>query len=66
MAAVESGLVQELYLERRDVISYVGHIYMGRVERVLPGMQAAFIHIGLARTAFLHIADLNLWHCCAC
>lgn len=58
VAAVESGLVQELYLERRDVISYVGNIYMGRVERVLPGMQAAFIHIGLARTAFLHIADL--------
>ncbi len=58
VAAVENGLVQELYLERQGATSYVGNIYMGRVERVLPGMQAAFIDIGLARTAFLHIVDL--------
>lgn len=58
VAVVESGLVQELYLERRDLTSVVGRIYLGRVERVLPGMQAAFIQIGLARTAFLHMADL--------
>ncbi len=58
VATVESGLVQELFLERRDVTSYVGQIFMGRVDRVLPGMQAAFVHIGLGRTAFLHIADI--------
>lgn len=58
VAAVENGLVQELYLERQGATSYVGNIYMGRVARVLPGMQAAFVDIGLARTAFLHIADL--------
>lgn len=58
VAVVENGLTQELSIERRDMSSCVGQIYMGRVERVLPGMQAAFVHIGLARTAFLHIADL--------
>ena len=58
LAVVENGLAQELSIERRDMSSCVGQIYMGRVERVLPGMQAAFVHIGLARTAFLHVADL--------
>jgi len=58
VAVVESGLLQELYLERSGEASYVGNIYMGRVERVLPGMQAAFVNIGLDRTAFLHAADI--------
>ncbi len=58
VAVVESGLVQELYLERGDDSTYVGNIYMGRVERVLPGMQAAFVNIGLERTAFLHASDI--------
>jgi ribonuclease G len=58
VAVVESGLLQELYLERVDDASYVGNIYMGRVERVLPGMQAAFVNIGLERTAFLHANDI--------
>ena len=58
VAVVESGLLQELYLERDDDVSYVGNIYMGRVERVLPGMQAAFVNIGLERTAFLHANDI--------
>ncbi len=58
VAVVENGLAQELFIERRDLASDVGQIYMGRVERVLPGMQAAFVDIGLARTAFLHVADL--------
>jgi len=58
VAVVESGLLQELYLERSGEASYVGNIYMGRIERVLPGMQAAFVHIGLERTAFLHAADI--------
>ena len=58
VALVENGLLQELHLERMGDISYVGNIYMGRVERVLPGMQAAFIDIGLDRTAFLHAVEI--------
>ena len=58
VGVVESGLLQELYLERSGEASYVGNIYMGRIERVLPGMQAAFVNIGLERTAFLHAADI--------
>lgn len=58
VALVESGLLQELHLERADDISYVGNIYFGRVERVLPGMQAAFVNIGLSRTAFLHAGEI--------
>lgn len=58
VALVEHGLLQEFYLERRDLTSHVGNIYMGRVERVMPGMQAAFVDVGLARTAFLHASDI--------
>jgi len=58
VALVENGLLQELHLERMGDISYVGNIYMGRVERVLPGMQAAFVDIGLNRTAFLHAGEI--------
>ena len=58
VALIENGLLQELHLERRGDISYVGNIYVGRVERVLPGMQAAFVDIGLSRTAFLHAAEI--------
>lgn len=58
VALVENGLLQELHLERMGDISYVGNIYMGRVERVLPGMQAAFVEIGLNRTAFLHAGEI--------
>ncbi len=58
VAVVENGLLQEIYLERADDVSYVGNIYMGRVERVLPGMQAAFVNVGLDRTAFLHASDI--------
>src|SRR6056297_1795518 len=58
VALVENGLLQELHLERMGDISYVGNIYMGRVERVLPGMQAAFVDIGLSRTAFLHAGEI--------
>jgi ribonuclease G len=58
VAVVENGLLQELYIERSGEASYVGNIYIGRIERVLPGMQAAFVNIGLERTAFLHAADI--------
>jgi ribonuclease G len=57
-ALVEDGVVQELHIERRRRRGLVSNLYRGRVTRVLPGMQAAFIDVGLERTAFLHAADI--------
>jgi ribonuclease G len=59
VAIVESGAVQELHLERSLERGLVGNVYLGRVARVLPGMQSAFVDIGLERAAFLHVADLH-------
>jgi ribonuclease G len=59
VAVVENGAVQELHLERTLERGIVGNIYLGKVSRVLPGMQSAFVDIGLYRAAFLHVADLN-------
>ena len=59
VAVVENGAVQELHLERTLERGIVGNIYLGKVSRVLPGMQSAFVDIGLDRAAFLHVADLN-------
>ncbi len=58
VARVENGIVQELLVERTARRGLVGNIYNGKVVRVLPGMQAAFVEIGLSRTAFLHINDM--------
>ncbi|NMF88357.1 ribonuclease G [Aromatoleum petrolei] len=58
VAIVEQGVVQELHVERTASRGIVGNIYLGKVVRVLPGMQSAFIDIGLERTAFLHVADI--------
>ena len=58
VAVVEHGAVQELHVERTLERGLVGNIYLGRVSRVLPGMQSAFIDIGLERAAFLHVADV--------
>ncbi len=58
VAVLEQGAVQELHVERSSNRGLVGNIYLGRVGRVLPGMQSAFIEIGLARAAFLHVADI--------
>ncbi|VAW89115.1 Ribonuclease G [hydrothermal vent metagenome] len=60
VAVVENGLLQEIYIERSCKRGLVGNIYHGKVSRVLPGMQAAFIDIGLDRTAFLHVSDIQL------
>jgi ribonuclease G len=60
VAVVENGAVQELHCERTLERGLVGNIYSGRVARVLPGMQSAFIDIGLERAAFLHVADLHV------
>lgn len=59
VAVIESGAVQELHVERTLERGLVGNIYAGKVVRVLPGMQSAFIDIGLERAAFLHVADLH-------
>ena len=60
VAVVENGAVQELHVERSLERGLVGNVYLGKVVRVLPGMQSAFIDIGLERAAFLHVADV--WH----
>lgn len=62
VAIVENGILQEIVIERTNHHSLVGNIYKGRVCRVLPGMQAAFVEIGLERTAFLHVSDLVNTH----
>ncbi|NLD68513.1 MAG: ribonuclease G [Limnobacter sp.] len=58
VALVQQGAIQELHIERASTRGLVGNICLGRVSRVLPGMQSAFIDIGLERAAFLHVADL--------
>ncbi|HEV7477505.1 MAG TPA: ribonuclease G, partial [Burkholderiales bacterium] len=58
VAVVGAGAVQELLVERSASRGLVGNIYMGKVARVLPGMQSAFVEIGLPRAAFLHVADI--------
>jgi ribonuclease G len=59
VAVVENGAVQELHIERTLERGLVGNVYLGKVARVLPGMQSAFVDVGLDRAAFLHVADLN-------
>ncbi len=58
MAVMQNGVAQELLVERSASRGRVGNIYKGRVARVLPGMQSAFVEIGLERAAFLHVADI--------
>ena len=58
VALIENGTIAELYIERAKVKGIVGNIYKGRVVRVLPGMQAAFVDIGLEKAAFLYVADV--------
>jgi len=58
VAVVENGMLQELHIERGWRRGVVGNIYKGKVQRVMPGMQAAFVEIGLDRAAFLHANDI--------
>jgi ribonuclease G len=60
VAIVESGSLQEVWIERRRNRGIVGNIYKGKVNRVLPGMEAAFVDIGLERSGFLHVSDFDL------
>ena len=59
VAVVENGVLQEILIERAVKRGLVGNIYKGRVVRVLPGMEAAFVDIGLDRAAFLHVSDIR-------
>jgi len=58
VGVVENGMLQEVHVERASRRGYVGNIYKGRVQRVMPGMQAVFVEIGLERAAFLHASDI--------
>ncbi len=58
VAVVENGMLQEVYIERSQRRGIVGNIYKGKVARVLPGMEAAFVDIGLERAAFIHASDI--------
>jgi ribonuclease G len=58
VAIMQQGVVQDLYIERSSNRGIVSNVYLGKVKRVLPGMQSAFIDIGLERSAFLHVADI--------
>ena len=55
VAMMDNGIVQELQIERASSLGLVGNVYRGTVCRVLPGMQSAFVEIGLQRAAFLHV-----------
>jgi len=57
VALLENGILQELMIERSSSQGIVGNIYKGKVLRVLPGMEAAFIDIGQEKAAFLHASD---------
>ncbi|MBU3694761.1 MAG: ribonuclease G [Rhodocyclaceae bacterium] len=59
VAVTENGVVQEIHIERASHVGLVGNVYFGQVRRVLPGMQSAFIDVGLERAAFLHVADIR-------
>src|SRR3989338_5111767 len=58
VAVMQLGVVQDLHIERSSSCGIVSNVYLGKVSRVLPGMQSAFIDIGLERSAFLHVADI--------
>lgn len=58
VAVIENGLLQEIHIERHKQKGIAGNIYRGKVERVLPGMQAAFVNIGLEKSGFLHLSDV--------
>jgi ribonuclease G len=60
IAVVESGVLHEIWIERSRKRGLVGNVYKGRVSRVMPGMDAAFVDIGLEKAAFLHASDVAM------
>ena len=61
VALIEGGVLQEMHIERATTESIVGNVYKGKVVRVLSGMQAAFVDLGLDKTAFLHVNDIVVY-----
>lgn len=59
VGVLTDGVLEDLHIERRASRGLVGNVYLGRVMRVLPGMQSAFVDVGLERTAFLHVLDIE-------
>ena len=59
VALIENGTLQEVHIERQGKRGIVGNVYLGKIIRVLPGMQAAFVDINLDKAAFLHASDIN-------
>ena len=60
VAIIENGTLQEVSIERQSSRGIVGNIYKGKVNRVLPGMEAAFVDIGLEKAGFLHVSDIDI------
>jgi len=58
VALLEDGVIVELFVERSDEYNIAGNVYKGRIQRVLPGMQAAFVDIGLQQAAFIYVDDI--------
>jgi ribonuclease G len=65
VAVLDNGVVTDLFGDRAKHKDFVGNIYKGKVAKVLPGMQAAFVDIGLEKAAFMHVSDLSLDASCA-
>lgn len=59
VALIENGMLQEIFIERHNCRGHVGDIFIGKVVRVMPGMEAAFVDVGLERAAFLHASDIS-------
>ena len=60
VAVIENGTLQEVSIERQSSRGIVGNSYKGKVNRVLPGMEAAFVDIGLDKAGFLHVSDIDM------
>jgi len=60
VALIENGLLQEVFIERHNKRGHVGDVFRGKVVRVMPGMEAAFVDIGLERAAFIHASDISM------
>src|SRR4026207_1955436 len=59
IALIEDGILAEFLIERKEEMGVAGNIYKGKVARVLPGMQAAFVEIGMEKAGFLHASDFS-------
>ena len=60
VALIENGLLQEIFIERRNKHGHVGDVFQGKVLRVMPGMEAAFVDVGMDKAAFIHASDVSM------